>query len=178
MLSEPIIVEFTNNASETVSLSIFDAFKNASKLANGNFITNYGLNIKISVVDAGAVTYGVLLQSLKTQNYTFGSVYIQSANSNQLSKTIQVTQKDSFGNTKTDVIFPKLDPNQGVDTVLIVDSGFYVDGYTKLTIDLLGDTTLNLSLYPSEMLDSSKTLIGEDVINQYRIGSFSQFKID
>jgi len=177
--SDPIVIEYLNNNATSTNVIVFNANFATSKLPSGQFIPNNGNNPKVTVPSTigGGIPYSAFLQSIKSQPFRFNKVYIQSNNSQQLTQTMRFIYANSFGNIKTDIVSPKLDPMQNQSTVLMQSAEMVVDGYSSVRFTLLGNTTVTLSFYPSQELNLANNLIGEDAIQKYRFGSISQFDV-
>lgn len=174
--SEPYNFVIYNSATTAISnVVLLGGYENTAAS-----VTNFGNDAAISVtMDNGTITYGVFLESIKSQYFNVGQIYIASSNSSQITKTLTVTYKESQGKTTTLPIFPKLDAMQNLDTVLNVWTQFPVDGYTKLTISsVIASTTVNISLYPMAVIDTANTLVGRTAQTVYRAPNLSQFRLN
>lgn len=138
--------------------------------------SNYGNDADITItMNNGAITYPVFLESIKSTPFTVGLIYLQSSNSSQVIKQLTVTYQESNGKKTELPISPALDPMQNLDTVLNQYIEFPVDGYTKITFDLLASTTVNIRLYPMAVLDTANTLVGQSAQTPYLAPKMSQF---
>jgi hypothetical protein len=141
-----------------------------------NGVVNFGNSADISItMDNAGITYGTFLESLKSQPFTCGQIYLQSQNSSQVLKTLTITYRESGGVIKTVPVYPRLDPSQNIANVVIVrDPKFPVDAYTSITTTILGSATLNMYLYPMAVVDPANTLVGRGSERVYSAPNLSQ----
>jgi hypothetical protein len=169
--SEPFNFIIANSTSvDIANVTLLDSFNNLSA-------SNFGNDVAITItMDNGDTTYTGFLQSLGTQPFNIGEFYINSSNSSQVSKALTVKWRDNSGTTMTKLYYPKIDPTQFVTTVLIVRPKelIPVDGYTSISFTLLGSATLNLALYPAQIIDNARPLIGRAAEQAFSPANLSQ----
>lgn len=172
--SEPYNFNIANASTVDVSnVVLLGAFENT---AAG--VTNFGNASSITVsMDNGDITYGVFLQSLKTNPFNVGQVYLSSQNSSQLTKTLNITYKEGNGKTTTIQIYPKLDPMQNLTTALNQYKEFPVDGFTQITTTILASATLSISLYPKMVLSTANNLVGQRAEQAFGRPNLSQMRL-
>lgn len=77
-----------------------------------------------------------------------GKIYAQSSNPNQLSEPIAITKSDVRGSSSTSVKRLIKDPYQKSENIVVMEEDFDFNKNNRLTLGLLGNTTLTLRLYP------------------------------
>jgi|GEM_PF-2718958 len=170
--SLPFIINIANTtAADVAAVNILGS--------NSNLFgaTNFGNPAAIVItMDNGTVTYTEFLESVKSEPFKVGMMYLQSANTAQPFKQITVEYREPNGRQVTLPVSPALDPMQQQSSVTIVRYSFPVNGFTKLQTDILASATLTLRLYPSEQLDISRGLVGRGVAKDYAQPNLSQFQ--
>lgn len=140
--------------------------------------TNFGNPAAIQIsMDNGTVTYTEFLESIKSEPFKVGLMYLQSANTSQPFKQITIVYREPNGREVTLPVTPALDPMQQQATVTIVRHQFPVNAFTKLQTTILGSATLTLRLYPAEQLDIARGLVGRSVAKDYTRPNLSQFQL-
>jgi len=171
--SLPFIVNVENTtAADVASVNILGS--------NSNLFgaTNFGNPAAIVItMDNGDVTYTEFLESIKSEPFKVGLLYLQSANTSQPFKQITIEYREPNGRKVTLPVTPALDPMQQQSTVTIVRHQFPVNAFTKLQTTILASATLTLRLYPSEQLDISRGLIGRSVAKDYSRPRLSQLEV-
>jgi hypothetical protein len=170
--SLPFIINIANSTTADVSSVVVLG-------ANSNLFgaTNYGNAAAITItMDNGDVTYTEFLESIKSEPFKVGLMYLQSANANQPFKQLTIEYREPNGRKVTLPVTPALDPMQQQSGVTIVRHKFPVNAFTKLTTTILGSATLTMRLYPMEQLDISRGLIGRSVGKGYSKPNLSQFQ--
>lgn len=171
--SLPFIINIENTtASDVASVAILGS--------NSNLFgaTNFGNPAAIVItMDNGDVTYTEFLESVKSEPFKVGLMYLQSANASQPFKQITLEYREPNGRKVTLPITPALDPMQQQSGVTIVRHQYPVNAFTKLTTTILASATLTLRLYPAEQLDISRGLIGRSVAKGYARPNLSQFQM-
>jgi hypothetical protein len=156
--SLPYILNIQNTATaDQANVTVLGANVNI----NG---TNFGnpANIVITM-DNGSVTYVQFLQSVISEPFRVGLMYLQSANAQQPFKQLTISYTEPNGRTVNTPITPALDPMQQQSGVTVVRHMFPVNANTEILTTILGSATLTLRLYPSEVLDISRSLVGRQV---------------
>tara|TARA_R110000751_G_scaffold90890_7_gene178247 strand:- start:462 stop:1151 length:690 start_codon:yes stop_codon:yes gene_type:complete len=140
--------------------------------------TNFGNPAAIQIsMDNGTVTYTEFLESIKSEPFKVGLMYLQSANTSQPFKQITIVYREPNGREVTLPVTPALDPMQQQASVTIVRHQFPVNAFTKLQTTILGSATLTLRLYPAEQLDIARGLVGRSVAKDYSRPNLSQFQL-
>lgn len=145
--------------------------------ANANLYnaTNYGNPAAITItMDNGDITYTEFLESIKSQPFKVGLMYLQSSNTSQPYKQITITFREPNGRKVTLPVTPALDPMQQQATVTVVRHKFPVNAFTELSTTILGSATLTLRLYPMEQLDIARGLEGRSVAKPFTKPRLSQ----
>tara|TARA_Y100000114_G_scaffold156344_1_gene183214 strand:- start:2005 stop:2718 length:714 start_codon:yes stop_codon:yes gene_type:complete len=155
--SLPFVINIANSSTAAVTgVKIMGA--NASLSATGS---NFGNVAAITItMDNGTVTYGQFLQSIISEPFRVGLMYLQSTTANQPFNQITISYTEPNGRVVTTPVTPALDPMQQQSGVTVVRQMFPVNANTELQTTILAEATLTLRLYPSEQLDISRTLSG------------------
>jgi hypothetical protein len=168
--SLPFIVNIANSTTDDVaSVSILGA--------NSNLFgaTNFGNVAAITItMDNGDVSYTEFLESIKSEPFKVGLMYLQSADANQPFKQITIEYREPNGRKVTLPVTPALDPMQQQSSVTIVNHKFPVNAFTKLSTTILASATLTLRLYPMEQIDVARGLVGRNVAKDYNRPNLSQ----
>ena len=170
--SLPFIINIANSTTADVSSVVVLG-------SNSNLFgaTNFGNAAAITItMENGDVTYTEFLESVKSEPFKVGLMYLQSANANQPFKQLTIEYREPNGRKVTLPVTPALDPMQQQSGVTIVRHKFPVNAFTKLSTTILGSATLTMRLYPMEQLDISRGLIGRSVGKDYAKPNLSQFQ--
>ena len=172
--SEPLNFQVANGGTTNISdVVLLGGYENT---AAG--VANYGNDANITItMDNGTIDYQTYLQALKSESFSVGQIYLSSTNASQITKTISVNYKESNGKQSTILIYPKIDPMQNQTTALIQRTQFPVNGYTKLSFDVLASTTVTISLYPMVTLDAANQLVGKSAATAFSAPNLSQFRL-
>lgn len=170
--SLPFIINIANSTTDDVANVVFLG-------ANSNLFgaTNFGNAAAITItMDNGNVTYTEFLESIKSEPFKVGLMYLQSANDAQPFKQLVINYREPNGREVTLPVSPALDPMQQQGGVTIVRHKFPVNAFTKLTTTILASSTLTVRLYPMEQLDVSRGLSGRSVGKAFSRPNLSQFQ--
>lgn len=171
--SLPFIINIANSTTNDVTgVQILGA--NSSLFG----ATNFGNNAAITItMDNGDVTYTEFLESIKSEPFKVGLMYLQSSNTSQPFKQLTITYREPNGRKVTLPVTPALDPMQQQSGVTIVRHQFPVNAFTTITTTILASATLTMRLYPSQQLDIARTLAGQSVAKGYAKPNLSQFQL-
>ncbi len=170
--SLPFILSIANSTTDDVS-SVNILGSNAN-LFNA---TNFGNATAITItMDNGDVTYTEFLESIKSEPFKVGMMYLQSANASQPFKQLTIEYREPNGRKVTLPVSPALDPMQQQSAVTIVRHQYPVNAFTKIQTTILASATLTLRLYPMEQLDLARGLTGRSVAKPYSQPNLSQFQ--
>jgi hypothetical protein len=170
--SLPFIINIANSTTDDVANVVFLG-------SNSNLFgaTNFGNAAAITItMDNGNVSYTEFLESIKSEPFKVGLMYLQSANTSQPFKQLIINYREPNGREVTLPVSPALDPMQQQGGVTIVRHKFPVNAFTKITTTILASATLTVRLYPSEQLDISRGLEGRPVGKPYSRPNLSQFQ--
>lgn len=171
--SLPFIINVANSTTDDVS-SVVILGSNANLFG----ATNFGNAAAITItMDNGDVTYTEFLESIKSEPFKVGLMYLQSSNTSQPFKQLDINYREPNGRSVTLPVSPALDPMQNQAGVTIVRHQYPVNAFTKITTTILASATLTLRLYPSEQIDVSRGLVGRDVAKGYTRPNLSQFQM-
>lgn len=163
--SQPYIFSIANSASVAVSgVVILGANQNTTSTS-----TNFGNPAAITITMLNAnVSYAQFLQALKSTSFQVGMIYMQSSNTTQPFTTLTVSQTELNGNTSQLVYQPALNPDQQQNTVSTMKVRLNVNAFTQLSIQIEANATLQLRLYPQELIDVSRAMIGQSASRQFK----------
>jgi hypothetical protein len=171
LASLPFVINIANSTTDDVADVIF---LNAN-LAGSASAPAFGNDAAITItMDSTDISYAEFLQSIKSEPFKVGQIYLESANTSQPYKALTVINKDSTGRKLTTPINPRRDPNQFQAGVVVVKSEFTVDSYTAISTTILASATLTISLYPKEQLNVARTLDGRTASKMYARPDLSQ----
>ena len=170
--SLPFIINISNSTTNDVSNVVFLG-SNSNLFGASNFGNVAAITI---LMDNGTITYAEFLQSIKSEPFKVGLMYLQSANASQPFKQLVIAYREPNGREVTMPVSPALDPMQQQGGVTIVRHKFPVNAFTKITTTILASATLTVRLYPSEQLDVSRGLTGRSVGKAYSRPNLSQFQ--
>lgn len=171
--SLPFIINVANSTTTDVTgVKILGANSN---LYNA---TNFGNDAAITItMDNDDVTYTEFLESIKSEPFKVGLMYLQSANTSQPYKQFTIAYREPNGRKVTLPVTPALDPMQQQSSVVIVRHQFPVNAFTQITTTILASATLTMRLYPSQQLDIARSLAGQSVAKGYSRPNLSQFQL-
>jgi hypothetical protein len=166
--SQPYVIDVTSTSGSAVSnfevLGSFEYINNTGFTSSGDLVIG---SVTISSGIAG-ITYREMLYQFMNNPFSVGLTYVQSATANQILETLSVNTKDANGNTAQKSLVPTIDPYQQQSTVLAMKYAFRVDGFTKLILrNVLANASVKLYLYPSDNINLSRGLAGQNVSRQY-----------
>lgn len=168
--SLPFIINIANSTTTDQTSVVFLG-------ANSNLYnaTNFGNDAAITItMDNGDVTYTEFLESIKSEPFKVGFMYLQSSNTSQPYKQITITYKEPNGKKTTVPVTPALDPMQQQSGVTVVKTVFPVDAFTECSTTILASATLTVRLYPMEQLNIARGLEGRSVAKPYSRPNLSQ----
>ncbi len=172
--SEPLNFDITNAG--TVKISDVVLLGGYENTANG--VNNYGNDDDITIsMDNGSIDYPTYLQAVKNEAFSVGQIYLASDTAAQITRTITVTYKESNGKESKILINPKIDPMQNQLGALIQRTQFPINGYTKLSFDMLASASLSIALYPMVTLDPANQLVGKSAATSFTAPNLSQFRL-
>lgn len=169
--SLPFVLNVANSTTDDVSNVVILG-------ANENLYgaTNFGNAAAITItMDDTNVTYTSFMESIKSEPFKVGLIQLESSNSSQPYKKLEITQKDPNGRVLTTPISPVKDPMQNQAGVTNVKYQFTVNGWTKITTTILASATLTVRLYPMEQIDVARGLHGRNVAKGYAQPNLSQY---
>ena len=170
LASLPFVINIANSTTADVAdVVILDANKRASLTAVG-----YGNNVAITITMDGDISYGEFLQSIKSEPFRVGEVYLESANVSQPYKTLTIINREANGRELKMPVNPKKDPMQFQAGVSILKTEFTVNSFTSIKTTILGSATLIMSLYPKQQINVSRSLDGRGVSKDYSRPNLSQ----
>jgi hypothetical protein len=173
LASLPFVINIANSTTNDVS-SVTILGSNGALFG----ATNYGNNAAITItMDNGDVTYTEFLESIKSEPFKVGMMYLQSSNTSQPFKQLTITYKETNGRKVTLPISPALDPMQQQSGVTIVRHQFPVNAFTSISTTILASATLTMRLYPSQVLDIARSLSGQSVAKGFSRPNLSQFQL-
>lgn len=171
LASLPFVINISNSTTDAVENVIF---LNAN-LAGSASAPAFGNNVAITItMDSTVISYAEFLQSIKSEPFKVGQVYLESSNTSQPYKALTVINKDATGRELSTPINPRRDPNQFQAGVVVVKTSFTVDAFTSISTTILASSDLTISLYPMEQLNIARTLDGRTASKMYARPDLSQ----
>ena len=168
---------FNINIQNTTSTDVQNVIILNANATTAAGVTNFGNVADIIItMDNGAITYGQFLESIKSEPFKVGLIYLQSSNANQPYKSLTIGYTEANGRTVTLPVTPRVDPMQNQSGVTIVRYQFPINSWTSITTTILGSATLSLAIYPSTQLDTARALSGRSVAKDYTKPNLSQFQ--
>lgn len=158
------------SSASAAAVANFDVLGASTYLNNSGFDASGNLVIGSITISSSIpnVTYRDFLYQCMNQPFTVGSTYFSCSTAGQVTEIVNVTTKDSNGTLVTVPITPFIDPYQQQSTVVVVDTEYRIDGFTKLTFSqILANAVLTIRFYPSDNVNSARLLAGQGVTKQY-----------
>ena len=126
--------------------------------------TNFGSATGIIVTPAQTnVSYLFLLQQSADQPFETSLIRIQSANTVQITQILTVTVLDANGQSATLPIITQsyFSSYQQQSGILDVPYSLKIDGNTSVSFPVLGTTTVIITFFPAEKVDTARALNGK-----------------
>jgi hypothetical protein len=126
--------------------------------------TNFGSATGIIVTPAQTnVSYLFLLQQSADQPFETSLIRIQSANTVQITQILTVTVLDANGQSATLPIITQsyFSSYQQQSGILDVPYSLKIDGNTSVSFPVLSETTVIITFFPSEKVDTARALNGK-----------------
>jgi hypothetical protein len=167
MRSQPYIITVSNASASAVSVDVFGAYiyLNNGGFSNGTLtVSNVTLTSNLS-----NVTYYNLLNQSSVSPFTIGSTLISSVNgvTTQVLQPITLSTFDANGNQAVKILTPVIDPYQQQSGVIELKQPYRIDGFTKLTFNIFGGTSVQFQFYPADTINIARGLAGNPVSRQY-----------
>lgn len=159
----PYQVSIVNSTAGTLTATLFG--KNTNLL-----LANFGSPVGITVTPSQAnVTYVELLQQSAEQPFETSLMRVQSTNTAQITQIVTVTSRDANGQQCTVPIITQsyFSANQFQAGILDVPYNVRIDGNTQIQFPVLATTTVVLTFFPSEKVNTSRALAGRGAVKQY-----------
>ncbi len=163
--SQPYTFQIVNSASTAIAVTYLLGANQNTILGTTNFNNNAA--VTITMLNA-ALTYAQFLQALKSTSFQVGMIHMQSANTTQPFNTLTVAQTELNGNTSSLLYSPVLNPDQQQATVSTMKVKLNVNAFTQISFQLEASATLTLRLYPQELIDVSKAMIGKSAAQSFK----------
>lgn len=155
----PYVINVTNTTTETVkNFEVLGALTYLYKpgWAGGSLTVN---GVRISSGMGGEVSYQSLLGRSAILPFKAGRMYIMSlaGPKAQILQPFNVVVGNANGDEARRIVIPVISPMQMLDSLVEVQRGFCVDGYTKLVFSkILPSASFQFQLYPGEVIDSAR----------------------
>jgi hypothetical protein len=167
MRSQPYIINVANATGSTVNTDIFGAYiyLNNAGFSAGS-LTVAGVTISSGLSNT---TYYNLLNQSSVSPFTIGATLISSVagTTAQVLNPITLTTQDANGNQAVKVLTPVIDPYQQQSGIIELKQAFRIDGFTKLTVAVFANTTVQFQYYPADNINIARGLGGNAVSKQY-----------
>ena len=159
----PYQVSITNSTAGTLTATLFG--KNTNLL-----LANFGSPVGIAVTPSQAnVTYVELLQQSAEQPFETSLMRVQSTNTAQITQIVTITSRDANGQQCTVPIITQsyFSANQFQAGILDVPYNVRIDGNTQIQFPVLATTTVVLTFFPSEKINTSRALANLSAVKKY-----------
>jgi len=170
---------FTLNVENTTASTVADVVLLG---ANSNLFgaTNFGNPAAIVItMSNGTVTYTEFLESIKSEPFKVGMMYIQTiaGSTAQPFEQFSIEYKEPNGRLVSTPVSPAIDPMQNQTGVTIINYQYTINAFTKITTDILASTTVAYRFYPQAQMDMARSLAGQSVDKMYTKPNLSQFQV-
>lgn len=166
-VSQPYIINIANSTASAVTAVIFNSYTNRILGTAGNFGNAAAITITSAIT---TVTYAQLLAQTENKPFTVGMIYLNGtagSTAAQITQPITLTMSDANGNSNNKIMVPQVDPYQNITTVLKLDYVHTLDGFTQYSVSILANSTLQLSIFPSQTVDPTRNLSTGQVMKTY-----------
>ncbi len=161
--SQPYVVNITSTSGANVT--DFDILGTSEYVNNAGFTAAGSLVIGSITISSGipGVNYREFLYQCQNNPFTVGQTYIRCDNAAaQVQEPFSVITKDSNGTALTIPMVPNLDPYQQIQSVMVVDQQYRVDGFTKLRFStILANAVISVRLFPADNINPARALAGQ-----------------
>ncbi len=124
---------------------------------------NFGSSVGTTVTPSQAnVTYLELLQQSADQPFETSLIRIQSSNTSQITQILTITSKDANGQLAQIPVITQsyFSANQFQSGILDVPYPVKIDGNTNVSFSILANTSVTLTFFPAEKINTARTLGG------------------
>ncbi len=124
---------------------------------------NFGSSVGTTVTPSQSnVTYLELLQQSADQPFETSLIRIQSANTSQITQILTITSKDANGQLAQIPVITQsyFSANQFQSGILDVPYPVKIDGNTNVSFSILANTSVTLTFFPAEKINTARTLGG------------------
>lgn len=171
--SLPYIINIQNTTTDDVT-GVVILGSNSNLFGSSNFGNPAAIVI---TMDNGTISYTEFLESIKSEAFKVGLMYLQSANPTQPFRQLLINYREATGRSTDLPVTPALDPMQNQNGVTIVRHQFPVNAFTRITTTILASATLTLRLYPAAQLDLARGLVNRPIEKPYTRPNLSQFQM-
>jgi hypothetical protein len=167
MRSQPYIITVANSNNATTAIDVFGAYQylNNAGFSAGS-LTIGGVTISSNLSNT---TYYNLLNQSSVSPFTIGSTLISSVAGSvaQVLQPITLTTQDANGNQAVKILTPTIDPYQNQAGVIELKQAFRIDGFTKLSLEIFANSSVQFQYYPADTINIARGLAGDPVSRQY-----------
>jgi hypothetical protein len=78
-----------------------------------------------------------------------------------------LTTQDANGNQAVKILTPTIDPYQNQAGVIELKQAFRIDGFTKLSLEVFANSSVQFQYYPADTINIARGLAGDPVSRQY-----------
>lgn len=132
--------------------------------------SNFGSAVGITVTPSQTnVSYLQLLSQSASQPFETSLIRIQSTNTAQITQIITITSSDANGQSCTIPLITQsyFSANQFQSGILDIPFALRVDGNTYLSFSVLANTTVTVTLFPSDKANLSRNLNKQGALQKY-----------
>ncbi len=124
---------------------------------------NFGSSVGTTVTPSQSnVSYLELLQQSASQPFETSLIRIQSANTSQITQILTITSKDANGQLAQIPVITQsyFSANQFQSGILDVPYPVKIDGNTNVSFSILANTSVTLTFFPAEKINTARILGG------------------
>ena len=162
-VSDPYVIQAVNATGGDLLLTLFGYNDNA-------FSTNFGNPAGITLSNLQGGTYGRLLAQSNNKFFKIGKWRFQSSDAAQLQQTLNLNHVDANGKQYSTPLNLSImrDAYQQQADIIDVTKLVTVDGNTFATLNLKGNATLVISMFPVAVFSGKARLNGGQALNKAR----------
>lgn len=160
-IADPYVISYTNTTAGALTATIFGF--------NDNFGTpNFGNPAGITIVNAQGGSYGRVFTQSQSKPFVVTSWRLQSSNAAQLAVTMNIAHTDGNGKSMTYPLNLSIRRDQYANQGDIIDfeRAVTIDGNTTITFNLLPNTSIVISMFPTSIISYKAVLNGGTALNR------------
>ena len=165
--SQPYVLSIANSSSAVTQTAILFGYTDYS------VATNYGSQNAITITNTQGGTYARLLVQSQAQPFNISKWKFISTNSTQLNQTVTISHVNADGSTYSVPLTLAVEQSMFSQntTVLDVERNLFIDANTYLSIPILASATLQVVMYPTEIANVGRPIIGGSIVRGFQAPS-------